>query len=65
MKLTTVTIPAIEMTQKEENALWDIQYPNRFVEGKRVHLWNTRDGNNEIQLEGEDFYRVVVIKRDI
>jgi len=65
MKLTTVTLPAVEMTQEEENILWDTKYPNRFVEGKRVHLWNTSDGKNEMQLEGENFYRRVVIKRDI
>jgi hypothetical protein len=64
MKLTTITIPAIEMTQKEEDELyWHMPYQQRFVCGKKVIRWNTDDGNNLMLLEGETVYRQVVIKR--
>jgi hypothetical protein len=58
MRKTTVTIPAVEMTLAEENELWDTLMRENKLPG--IHLWNTADGNNEIQFEGENFYRVIV-----
>ncbi len=61
MKLTTVTIPAVEMTRKESNSLWNTSLNERFINGIKVKDWNTDDGNNDILLEGETAYRVVAI----
>lgn len=61
MKLTTITIPAVEMTRDEYHDHWDRPWELR-IEGKRVLHWNQNDGHNEILLEGEDTYRAVVIK---
>ena len=65
MKLTTITLPSIEMTRQEENELWENwgdMSKRPLIEGKKPRLWNTSDGHNEIQLEGENFFRLVVIK---
>lgn len=60
MRLTTVTIPAVEMTLEEENRLWEDFAYNREKHG--IRFWHTSDGNNEILFEGETTYRVVVRK---
>jgi hypothetical protein len=60
MKLTTITLPAIEMTREEEKALWR-DYPNISILGVKVLDWNTDDGHNIMRLEGNDFYHAVVI----
>ena len=62
MKLTTITIPAVEMTQKEEDNLWFTSREQRIVEGKKVKIWSTNDGRNELLLEGELYFRVIVKK---
>jgi len=59
MKKTTVEIPAVEMSLEEENALWDTLMENKGILPGIRH-WNTADGNNEIQFEGENFFRVIV-----
>jgi hypothetical protein len=61
MKLTTVVIPAIEMTREEESCLWNGN-PRPLVEGKKIEHWHASDGSTEILLEGETMYRVIVIK---
>ena len=60
MKLTERKYEVIEMTHDEENALYDTPWTERFVCGKKVLIWNTSDGHNFMQLEGEDFCRDVV-----
>lgn len=60
MKLSTVTIPSAEMTREDEHRMW--HEPNKHsIESKKILDWNTDDGHNELRLEGEDFYRVVVV----
>jgi hypothetical protein len=59
MRLTTITIPAVEMTLEEENLAW-IDSPN--WEKKGILDWNTSDGHNEILFKGESNYRQVVRK---
>jgi hypothetical protein len=61
MKLSTVTIPSVEMTREDENRMWREPWKH-FIEGKQIHDWNMDDGHNQLKLVGEDFYRVVVIK---
>lgn len=64
MRLTTVTLEAIEMTREEESDLWTAwgtgQEPT--VEGKRIDNWDRNDGDNDILLEGENVYRMIVRK---
>ena len=62
MKLTTITIPAIEMTWQEEQSLWESKSLGYdiFVDGKKVIHWNTSDGNNEMLLDGETIFRTIV-----
>lgn len=56
MKFSTRVIQVVEMTREESDSIWA-----NFGEYKKhgIHLWNTSDGNNEIQFIGEDFYRPV------
>lgn len=61
MKLTTITLPAIEMSQEEENQLWFTPMSERVVLGKKVLMWHTSDGDNDILLEGETIFRKVLI----
>lgn len=67
MKLSTKLIQTIEMTQDEENALWDelTKKPReeRDIQicGKRLRRWDTDDGRNQMWLEGENFYRPIYI----
>lgn len=61
MKLSTQIVQTIEMTRQEENDLWDTPIEKMEIGGKRAVRWDTADGRNEILLEGEDFYRPIVI----
>ena len=56
------------MTKEEEKKCWR-HFLNRqpenasyTIDGKKILDWNTDDGGNGILLDGEDFYRQVVIK---
>lgn len=62
MKLSTAIIQTIEATKEEQQALWDAlkANPKQTLCGKNLRHWNTNDGNNEVLLEGEDFYRPFV-----
>ena len=67
MKLSTKLIQTIEITGDEYDALW-VQYfdtprkeRNIQICGKRLLDWNRDDGNNDMLLEGEDFYRPVYV----
>lgn len=65
MRKTTVTIPAVEMTQEEEKELWYSLFHTEKKHWETRHGvidWNYDDGNNCIRLAGEDFYREVVRK---
>lgn len=62
MKLTTTVIEIVEMTQQEENELWDASPTERKVCGKAVLQWNVSDGQNWMRLEGENFGREVYIR---
>lgn len=62
MKLSTVTIPSVEMTRQEYEESWD-NFWGKTIEGKKITHWNQNDGNNELLLEGEQTYRVVVITK--
>ena len=59
--MTTITIPAVEMSREEENRLWGMSEPERKV-WFNIRHWITDDGNNCIKFDGEDFYREVVRK---
>ncbi len=63
MTLSTATIQTIEMTQEEENTLWDTFYtePRPLVCGKVPLQWDTNDGRNLMLLEGEKSFRTIVI----
>lgn len=61
MKLTTTVIHIVEMTQAEENDLWDTNPAEAKVCGKAILQWNRSDGQNWMRLEGEDFGREVYI----
>lgn len=62
MKLTTVTLPAIEMTKEEESIAYFEWYKDIgiYVEGSKIVDWQTDDGDNSLRLYGEDFYRLIV-----
>lgn len=67
MKLTTITCPAVELTKAEESELWEAYRdfkcgipPCPTIEGKRITMWHTDDGENQILLEGESVFRQVV-----
>lgn len=62
MKLSTTIIPTVEVTKQEQHELWEAlkTNPEQIICGKKLRHWNTNDGNNEMLLEGEDFYRAVV-----
>jgi hypothetical protein len=62
MTKSTITIPSIEMTRDEHDALWEAGW-NKWLD-RGIDQWNTSDGRNEIQFDGENFYRVVVIKEN-
>jgi hypothetical protein len=62
MKLTTITVNAIEMTLEEENRLWVLPGNERCVCGKRVLMWHTSDGRNEMLLEGETILRPIIYR---
>lgn len=36
----------------------------KTIGGRKIAHWITTDGNNELRLEGEEFYRQVIIKRN-
>jgi len=61
MKLSTMVVNTIEMTQNEENCLWRIAHEPFKVLGKEVIRWDTHDGNNCMLLEGEKTFRQIVI----
>jgi hypothetical protein len=62
MKLTTITIPAVEMTRAEWGKLWEAYNGlGAEVDGKQVVDWDHDDGHNSIFLKGEDRYRAVVV----
>lgn len=61
MKFSTQVIKTIEMTQAESNSLWEMPHDSTFVLERKVRHWDTNDGNNLIQLEGDTFYHEVVI----
>lgn len=63
MKLTEITIHAIELTPEEEGEVWE-RYWEKTIGGRKIVHWITSDGNNELRLEGEDFYRQVIINRN-
>ena len=56
MTKSTRVIEVIEMTREESDRIWGDWDAYRK---HGIRNWNTADGNNEIQLEGEDFFRPV------
>lgn len=61
MKLTTVTMPAVEFeSAQEEDRMWR-NYHKHKIAGKRILHWETSDGKNQLLLEGEKTYRLVII----
>ena len=66
MKLSTMVVNTIEMTQEEENSLWNSREELRLVGkfgilGKKILNWETGDGQNCMLLEGEKTFRQIVI----
>jgi hypothetical protein len=61
MKLSTATINTIELTSEEEALLWSTHPNCREVCGKKVKIWNTSDGNNEMLLDLEQSFRRIII----
>ena len=54
MQLATMSIPTVEMTRDEEDALWDAAQKTRpLVCGRPLRHWDTHDGQNVMLLEGE------------
>jgi hypothetical protein len=63
MKLTTVSIPAVEMTLDEQHTFWHAWRSTVvLIEGKKIVDWDTDDGNNAILLAGETSYRAVRLR---
>jgi len=60
MNLSTKTVPTIELTEVEEEDLWDTPPDERVVLGKKVFHWDSCGGNNIMLLEGETMYRELV-----
>lgn len=52
------------MTREEEALLWSTHPNCREVCGKKVIIWNTSDGNNEMLLDLEQSFRRIIIVPD-
>jgi hypothetical protein len=63
MKNSTRVIEVVEMTRKEERALWNL-FPEELKARHNIISWKTDDGNNEIRFGNEDFWRPVCIIED-
>lgn len=66
MKLSTMVVTTIEMTRDKEDSLWinqeKLKSENKFeICGKKILVWETGDGNNCMLLEGEKYFRQIVI----
>lgn len=66
MKLSTMVVNTIEMTQTEEDRLWNSREELRVIGefgilGQKILNWETGDGQNSMLLEGETFFRQIVI----
>lgn len=66
MKLSTMVVNTIEMTQTEEDRLWNSREELRVIGefgilGQKILNWETGDGQNCMLLEGEKTFRQIVI----
>ena len=62
MNKSTRIINVIEMTKQEESDIW---HNCESWKNYNIDDWNTSDGQNEIKLIDEDFYRpVCIIKKE-
>jgi hypothetical protein len=65
MRFSVLKVDVIEMTREEQSKLWDTPAEERKVLGRKVLHWLTDDGINDIRLEGDCFYRPVIISNEI
>ena len=66
MKLSTMVVNTIEMTQEEEDSPWrsreELRAIGKFgILGQKILNWETGDGQNCMLLEGEKTFRQIVI----
>ncbi len=59
MKLSTMTIPTVEMTVEERNKLENVLPYRQRILGAKVEYWNY--DTDEIRLNGETFFRKIVV----
>jgi len=65
MKITTIEIEVVKMTQQEENGLWE-EWQKHYTDKQDVYIcghkllnWCTDDGDNQLLLQdkdGKEFY---------